>query len=232
MFVDCVDRNYQEISEFDYFVVDYLTQFSRWYLTQRLKIPLAKVLELRGRAAYFDRAFWNGNFSRKPFWAPATLESLAVWSSEYYPGPSRKILLTRSGATKRRIINLDETVKLIEELGFSPIDTGNYSVTEQIEAFLSVEVVVAPIGSDLFNLAFCRPGTKVVCLVNKEYYTNSGDNVLMLRSLCALRSLFLTFLLCEGRGGLHDDDLLVNNRDLKDFFELRRWNEAEPGLRL
>ena len=73
-----------------------------------------------------------------------------------------KIYISRSNAYYRRIINEKEVIDYLQSKGFKIMHLEKFSIDEQIKIFASAEVVVAPHGAGLTNLAFCNPGTKVI----------------------------------------------------------------------
>jgi capsular polysaccharide biosynthesis protein len=76
--------------------------------------------------------------------------------------PQRRLYITRAGARWRRVTNEDEVMRVLEPLGFRRVSLDHLTVADQMRLFHEAEVVVAPHGAALANLAFARPGTKVV----------------------------------------------------------------------
>jgi len=209
MFVDCIDRNYskEELSTYDYYVVDELRNFSDWYILNKLRIPRQKIIELKGSALQFDSLSCGTNYSLKPNWSKFTLGYLRTWAPSTSPLKGGKIFITRKGAAKRNFVDLSTVVNSMQNVGFQPIDTAEFSFEQQISIFSSSQWVVGPIGTDLFNIVFCRPGTRVICLVQRTYFEKMGDNVQMVRSLAASSALHLSFFLCGGLEGSYDSSL-------------------------
>jgi len=86
----------------------------------------------------------------KNFFNPKTNEEL-----------SKKIYVTREGSNYRKIINEGDVVKLLREKGYRVINPQLYEIEEQIEIFSNAEKIVAPHGSNLANIIFCKPGTEI-----------------------------------------------------------------------
>lgn len=69
----------------------------------------------------------------------------------------RRIYIQRgSRAARRRLLNEDEVVALLEERGFDIVDPDRLTFAEQIDVFYDAGVVVAPHGAALANLVFAR----------------------------------------------------------------------------
>lgn len=83
--------------------------------------------------------------------------------------PFRRLYLTRAGASQRQILNEDELLTSLLPLGFQKLDLATLPVKEQARLFAEAEIVVAPHGAGLTNLAFCQPGTQVVELFPDTY---------------------------------------------------------------
>lgn len=84
--------------------------------------------------------------------------------------PRARLYVTRGRAQHtRRVDNEDEVLGLLTARGFTTIDPGTLTVAEQIAAFAGAEVVVAPHGAALTNLAFASPGARVVELFAPDY---------------------------------------------------------------
>jgi len=103
-----------------------------------------------------------------------------------------RLYISRKNATNRRIINEDEVLSFLNQFGFKSVTLEAMSVAEQVSLMADAEVVLAPHGSGLTNILFCRAGTKVIeifspnyvypCywlvsnIVNLKYYYLIGEN--------------------------------------------------------
>ncbi|QCW02752.1 DUF563 domain-containing protein [Natrinema pallidum] len=67
---------------------------------------------------------------------------------------SRRIFISRTDATRRRVSNRARLDPLLEEFGFESYVLGELTVTEQIELFSEAEIVLAPHGAGLTNVLF------------------------------------------------------------------------------
>jgi hypothetical protein len=76
-----------------------------------------------------------------------------------------RIYISRTLATKRRLLNEPELENLLREYGFVSVETENLLVAEQARLFENADVVVAPHGAGLTNIMFMRPGALVIELV-------------------------------------------------------------------
>ena len=69
----------------------------------------------------------------------------------------------------RPLLEVEKIWAGLQKLGFAQIEPEKMSVAEQARAFRSARVVVGAHGAALANLAFCRPGTRVVELFSPLY---------------------------------------------------------------
>jgi capsular polysaccharide biosynthesis protein len=104
---------------------------------------------------------------------PAMTEKNPPWVVDFLRGhlltrvdaPARRlrIYVTRGpSANNRSVTNEAAVLRLLTAEGFEPIDPGEMSVVEQIQAFAAADLIVAPHGAALANLAFASPGAAVV----------------------------------------------------------------------
>lgn len=59
-------------------------------------------------------------------------------------------------------------IRGLEAIGFATIEPQRYEIAEQIAMLHGARFVVALSGAALFNLVFCKPGTRVVTLETDE----------------------------------------------------------------
>jgi capsular polysaccharide biosynthesis protein len=104
----------------------------------------------------------------------------------------RRLYVTRgAGAHNRSVVNEAAVLDLLGEHGFEPIDPGTLSLTAQIAAFASAQLIVAPHGAALTNLAFASPGATVIelfpagCLLPDYWRLAAGVPGLTYRYLSA-----------------------------------------------
>jgi len=77
--------------------------------------------------------------------------------------PGRNVYVTRGDAPHtRRVTNEDEVLRVLSPRGFEVVDPSTLSVAEQISTFATADVIVAPHGAALSNLAFASPGASVL----------------------------------------------------------------------
>ncbi|MGK7939840.1 MAG: DUF563 domain-containing protein [Crocosphaera sp.] len=65
-----------------------------------------------------------------------------------------RILISRSKAQSRKVINEKELLNLLEDYGFKKYCLEDLTIEEQIELFYDAEIVIAPHGAGLANLIF------------------------------------------------------------------------------
>ncbi|HEY4248491.1 MAG TPA: glycosyltransferase family 61 protein [Lacunisphaera sp.] len=85
------------------------------------------------------------------------------------PSFGERIYISRTGAKRRHVTNEPRLWCALESRGFIKLHLEELTWTEQITAFHSAKVIIAPHGAGLANLVFCRPGTKIVELFHRSY---------------------------------------------------------------
>lgn len=98
-------------------------------------------------------------------------------------GKKRKLFLTRKTGG-RRIVHQEPIRQALVRRGFTCVDPGEWSLTEQIRLFQGAELVVAPHGAALANIIFCRPGATIVELFSGTYVNVCYQH---LAGVCGLR---------------------------------------------
>jgi Glycosyltransferase 61 len=72
------------------------------------------------------------------------------------------LYISRNEASMRRLMNEDEIIPGLKDMGFHVMRPGTVSLANQIAAFRDAKVIVAVHGAGLTNIIFCRPGTTLV----------------------------------------------------------------------
>jgi capsular polysaccharide biosynthesis protein len=102
-----------------------------------------------------------------PQWVPTFLRATVLADR---PSPvRRKLYISRSDASKRRVLNEGEIASLLAKHGFETIALRDLDFRSQAELFDQADVVVGAHGAGLANVAFCRPGTKVIELLPSRH---------------------------------------------------------------
>ena len=73
----------------------------------------------------------------------------------------KKIYLTREDSDYRKIINEADIMPILRSKGYKVINPQLYSIDEQIKIFSQADKIIAPHGSNLANIIFCKPGTEI-----------------------------------------------------------------------
>jgi capsular polysaccharide biosynthesis protein len=85
------------------------------------------------------------------------------------PSGGRRLWVSRSRASRRRVVNEAEVLERLTPLGFESVDPDGLTVESQARTFAEAEVVVGPHGGGLTNVLFCAPGTRVIELFSPDH---------------------------------------------------------------
>lgn len=101
---------------------------------------------------------------------PSNVRFLRSVFLEGKPGAARRrILVGRAEGRSRQTKGWKEVCNMLFPFGFEEIEPANLTVQEQAAVFSEAEWVVGIHGAALANLAFCRPGTRVVEILGRDY---------------------------------------------------------------
>lgn len=96
-------------------------------------------------------------------------------------GTGRRLYISRQGqmrrgASSRQMLNEAELIGALGRLDFEIVEPEALSPVEQARIFASAAIVVGPSGSAMFNVVFCRPGTKIVDIESEPHwiYAHAG----------------------------------------------------------
>ena len=103
-------------------------------------------------------------------WVLSWLRSKFITSSNSVV-PHKRIFLSRSDASRRRLQNEQILWEHLSKDGFMRIEFSSMSLLEQITCMNECSAIVAPHGAGLTNLVWAKTGTRVVELFSCEYIT-------------------------------------------------------------
>lgn len=91
----------------------------------------------------------------------------------------KKIFIDRSDSIfyHHQIENYNEIIKFLKKNNFKIIKLTNYKFEDQISLFNNANLIVGAHGAGLTNCIFCRPGTKLIELTNKEFKCDVFKNI-------------------------------------------------------
>ena len=111
---------------------------------------------------------FHGAPGNVPPWAIEFLRTQFLTSFPL-PRSKRRIYVSRSRASGRKIANEEEILPILASRGFARIELEEISLSAQIALFSEAEAVVSPHGAGLTNLIWCAPHTKVLELFSPLY---------------------------------------------------------------
>jgi len=96
--------------------------------------------------------------------------------------PARRIYISRlshginNARATRKMLNEEQLICHLKNLGIEIIEPETLSMEQQIQAFAAAELVIGPSGGAMFNTVFCRPGTKVIDIESEPHwiYAHAG----------------------------------------------------------
>lgn len=154
----------------DKFLVNPITSPYQRETLQMLGIPEHKILEatpsLHLQSNRLVVPTLPGNVTN---WSCKFLKNSFVPKEKSSNNKLTKLYISRSKAAWRKVVNENELVEKLKKLGFHYVELETLTVKEQIQLFSNAKLIVSPHGAGLSNLAFCRPGVKVIELFAPRY---------------------------------------------------------------
>ena len=80
-----------------------------------------------------------------------------------------RLFIDRSGTAVRKLRNQAQMVEQLSKYNFVTVRLEEKTIQEQVNLFHNAEVIIAPHGAGLSNIAFCQPNTKIIELFSPEY---------------------------------------------------------------
>lgn len=127
--------------------------WDRWYRVDTLFFPSPMTVE-------------GDHFFRPPFGTQLIREAVR----DILPNreATRRIYLSRSDSSIRKLNNEDDVLSIIREFDFEEYVVSDASVTEQIEVFSGVKYLISPHGAGLSNMVFMSPEASVLELLSPQ----------------------------------------------------------------
>ncbi|MEB3886922.1 tetratricopeptide repeat protein [Lyngbya sp. CCY1209] len=171
---DILRRRGYTVRSIDRFLINsYQAPFQKETLL-KLGIPLEKIIESDRHPHIRAERLLVPSFPDALGWpSPQALafhrrQFLSTSCRGNFQFPTR-IYISRNQSSYRQVVNENEAIACLKKYGFVPVALEALSVERQAFLFANAEAIVAPHGSGLTNLMFCRPGTTVIELVSPHY---------------------------------------------------------------
>lgn len=163
----------------------------RWTPRSTLAVPRTQDLAV-------DRLTVHTLRSTKPSVSAPSFVALrrrvGVPQERHSPGQGGLVFVARGDVRKRLVRNQDQMSAFVRDVhGGVTIFPEFVTIKDAIATFGAADRVLLPVGSAKFNLAFCRPGTRVICVNPRGYTAQSGGVTLMIRHICHALGLRLAF---------------------------------------
>lgn len=137
-------------------------EFKRTSL-QRLAVPLEKCIEVRGPTAIvgdtISASAGHRSHGRVEPWIPEFLRDSLLSET---PESGLRLYVNRRDTRIRRILNETALETALAQRGFRSISGAEFDFQDKMDLYNSSDIIVAPHGAGLANIAFCSPGTHVV----------------------------------------------------------------------
>jgi capsular polysaccharide biosynthesis protein len=183
-------ENFEELESVPLIVPHQLKSFQRESL-RMAGVSTDRMVHLEKCGCRVDRLF----FPEIP--APSGIPSphAVRWLRKRFlkvPQESRsghRIYLTRSDATQRRVLNEEQIIEYLQEEGFKIVCPGELSISDQVEMFRDVEIVIAPHGAGATNMVFSPSSATLIELFGDNYINGC---YWALANICGQTHAFLT----------------------------------------
>ncbi len=82
---------------------------------------------------------------------------------------SKRVYISRLGATMRRIENEDEVFEVLRKMGFTFVRCEKMSFNEQVNLFSNADFIVGAHGAGMTNALFAKNNAKILEIRNRDY---------------------------------------------------------------
>lgn len=141
-------------------------------LIARLDVPENLIREIRPRPVLLEHAIVSNRHSgvssqnAHPQHREAFAAILAnVRKAAPRLATPRRVLVCRSLANSRNLLNRAELIEALKPLGFAAVQPEKLGFDEQALTFAEAEIVVCEFGAAMANVVFCPPGAKIVEII-------------------------------------------------------------------
>ncbi len=111
-----------------------------------------------------------GLVGNPPQWVVDFLrDTLLAPDSSLRQKTGRRIYISRRDAEYRHVLNETEVEQYLHTRGFETVVLSGMSIREQAQLFNSADLIVAPHGAGLSNVAFCCKGTRLIEIFAPNY---------------------------------------------------------------
>lgn len=154
------------------YIVPPLDQEFKVTSLRRLGVEPAQCLEVdRPLRVEADRlAVTTGHRShyRVEAWIPEFLR--AELMPDPLPQTGLRLYINRRDTKLRRVVNEGQLEAALAARGFKSVSMADFTFDEKMRLCAAAEVIVAPHGSGLANIAFCAPGTQIIEIKGADHF--------------------------------------------------------------
>ncbi len=138
-----------------------------------------------------------------------SLRSRLATAASQKDSKARKIYISRAKCHYRKCANESELVPWLVSNGFTIVCLEDHSIQEQIDLMQNAEVVLGVHGAGFANILFCKPGTQIIEIQDRE------DPNPHFYAIAALTGLDYRLIYGQPMDGeAHFRDLRIANQDL------------------
>jgi capsular polysaccharide biosynthesis protein len=146
------------------------TEFKRTSL-DRLGIDPSKCIEISGPVSIagdtIAASSGHRSHGRVEPWVPEFLRDALLLGAT--PQTGLRLYVNRRDTKIRRVLNEAALESALAARGFRSISAADYDFQKKIDLYRAAEIIVAPHGSGLANIAFCSPGTHIVEIDGQDW---------------------------------------------------------------
>lgn len=151
------------VADRSHFLVPPLDREFKVVTLRRLGIDPDRCIEIRGptlieAGRLAASSGHRSHHGRVEPWVPQFLRSAFLGEGGQ---TGRRLYVNRRDTRIRRVLNEAELESALAARGFTSISASDYDFQEKVDLYSSADVIVAPHGAGLANVAFCSPGTLV-----------------------------------------------------------------------
>jgi hypothetical protein len=160
-----------KIEDFDSFFINSTSKRFQKELLKLHGIPLSKVIEIEDNVFYqFEKLIVPSIGLQNVYGNNYVKEKVLSFVNKTDPSVSKKrrIYLSRNDSKWMRVINESFIQPILDKYNIERVTFNNSSVVEQAEIMQSAELFISAHGAGMVNIIYCKPGTKIIELMNRN----------------------------------------------------------------